>query len=95
MPSRLSVLLLLSVLGSFVAAVLIGISAPSSSGVEGALLLFAGVSAVVFARRLTEAQKDLAERGFVPKNWANSHPLLFILWGMGVGSIGAMQLFGW
>jgi len=59
------------------------------------LLLVAGISAVVFARRLNEAQHYLAERGFVTKNWGNSRPLLFVLWGIGVAGIGAMQLFGW
>lgn len=95
MSSRLGVLLLLCVLGSFVAAVFVGMSASNGNLAESTLLLFAGTSAIVFSRRLADAAHYLVERGLAPKSWGNTRPLLFFLWGFGVSCLGFIQLLGW
>jgi hypothetical protein len=95
MPPRFAVVLLLLVVASFVAAVLIGMNSQGVSGAEAALLLIAGLSAVVFARPLTEAQHYLAGKGLAPRTWGNTRPFLFVLWGIGVSVIAIMQWFGW
>ena len=92
MIPRSAVALLLFVLGSFVAAVLIGMNSDAGR-VEAILLLVSGVTAVAFAKPLTEAQHHLAEKRFVPHSWGSTRPLLFVLWGLGVSILGAMQWF--
>ena len=90
---RLSVILFLAVIGAFLAAILLGLFAEDSQAV-GALLLAGGLVAVAFARQLTVAQHQLAEKPFIPSHWKQVRPLTFLLWGLGVALVGLIQIFG-
>jgi hypothetical protein len=90
---RVNLLLFLAVLLAFLSAVLFGFVKQGSGQVEGLLLLVSGLCAVVFSKRLTEAQHELAEKSFVPRSWATTRPLLYVLWGSGVAMLGILQLF--
>ena len=94
MTNRLILLIFVAVLGSFVAAVFLGLLTDTPSRAIGALLLACGLTAVAFAHYLTSAQRQLAEKPLIPSRWKNVRPLTFILWGTGVAMIGALQLFG-
>lgn len=90
---RLSLLIFLGVMGSFVTAALLGLSSSASRAV-GALLLAAGLTAIALARHLTIAQRQLSEHPLIPGHWKNVRPLTFILWGAGVALVGILQLCG-
>ena len=81
-------------LGSFVTAVLLGLFTNLPSRAIGALLLTCGLAAIGFARYLSSAQSQLAEKPFIPENWKNVRPFTFILWGTGVAIVGALKLTG-
>ena len=89
----LSLLLYFAVIGLFVAAVVVGFASQSSEYVVGMMLLTVGAGAVTFARRLTVAQRLLAEKPFVPGHWKKVRPLTFILWGAGAMLVGVLQFW--
>ena len=90
---HLNRVLFLAVLSAFLSAVVFGFLKRGSGQIEGVLLLAAGLCAVAFSKRLTEAQHELAEKSFIPRSWANTRPLLYVLWGSGVALLGVLQLF--
>ena len=90
----MSLLLLCGVIGSFVAAVLLGLFTNAPSRALGALVLAVGLAAVTFARVLATAQKDLAKKPFVPRHWGDVRPTTFVLWGSGVALLGILLLLG-
>jgi len=92
---RLSQLLYVTVIGLFVAAVVVGLATRSSERVVGVLLIAVGAGAIAFARSLTLAQQQLAERPYIPAHWKEVRPLTFVLWGSGVLLCGVLQVFLW
>ena len=94
MNDRVNLLLFVSVMGSFLAAVLLGLFASESRYAVGALLLGAGLASVAFSRHLATAQQLLSEKPFIPRSWSNVRPLTFKLWGCGLVILGVLQLSG-
>ena len=90
-----SLLLYVAILGLFVAAAMVGLVSRSSDRVVGVMLMAVGAGAVAFARSLTLAQHQLAEKPFIPEHWKNIRPLTFVLWGVGVFIIGVAQVWLW
>lgn len=89
----LSLLLYIAVLGLFVCAAIVGLVTDSSERVVGVMLLAVGAGAIAFARNLTVAQRQFAEKPFVPERWKQIRPLTFVLWGVGVMVLGISQVF--
>ena len=94
MTDRIGLWLFLTVLVSFVAAVLLGLFASEARYSVGTLLVVAGSSSFVFSHRLTLVQQRLSEKPFIPRNWNNVRPLTFKLWGTGLVILGVLQLSG-
>ena len=94
MTNRVGLLLILTVLGSFVAAVLLGLFASEARYPIGALLVGAGSASFVFSQHLAAVQQRLSEEPLIPRNWNNVRPLTFKLWGTGLVILGVLQLSG-
>ena len=94
MNDRAGLLLFLAVLGSFIAAALLGVFASESRYAIGALLLGAGSVSFFFARHLASAQQRLSAQPFIPSHWRNVRPFTFKLWGAGLVVLGLLQLSG-
>ncbi len=59
-------ILYVAVLGLFVAAVVVSFISHRSEGIVGIMLMVAGLGAILFSQTLTEAQKELSERPYIP-----------------------------
>jgi hypothetical protein len=93
MNVRSNVALDLAVIGSFIAALALGMATSFALG-TGLLLVVTGAVSIAFSRRLAEAQQELSEKPFIPSNWAGIRPLTFVLWGTGVVVVGLSFVFG-
>ncbi len=92
--SHANLAILFAVVGVFVLAATLGVSGHASDFVVGAMLFVCGVTAIVFARSLTKAQRRLSRVPVFPSRWENVRPFTIILWGSGVALVGLLRLFG-
>lgn len=93
-PDRVGVLLLCTLLGAFIAAVVLGIFSNELNRMSCGLLLAAGIGTVIFAPRLSATQQALSDKSYIPSHWKSVRPLTLILWGSGVAIMGIIQLLG-
>ena len=80
------------IVGGFIAAGLIALFYRLDK-LAGVGLVVIGVAAALFARDLTSAQHELADRPYIPDHWKDVRPLTFQLWGIGVALVGILWVF--